>query len=29
MDRESSIDKTRIFDRVIKKYSERVYGLDE
>ena len=29
LDREKSIDKYRIFERVIKKYSERVYWLDE
>jgi NTP pyrophosphatase (non-canonical NTP hydrolase) len=29
LDRDDSVDKSRIFDRVIKKYSERVYGLDE
>jgi NTP pyrophosphatase (non-canonical NTP hydrolase) len=29
LDRDESVDKSRIFDRVIKKYSERVYGLDE
>ena len=29
LDRDSSIDKSKVFDRVIKKYSERVYGLDE
>ena len=29
LDRNNKIDKTRIFDRVIKKYSQRVYGLEE
>lgn len=29
LDRDNKIDKTRIFDRVIKKYSQRVYGLEE
>lgn len=28
MDRENSVDKTRIFDRVIKKYSERIKWLE-
>lgn len=28
MDRENSVDKTRIFDRVIKKYSERINWLE-
>lgn len=29
LDRDNSVDKSRIFDRVIKKYSERVYWLEE
>ncbi len=29
LDRDNSVDKSRIFDRVIKKYSQRVYWLEE
>lgn len=29
MDRENSVNKSRIFDRVIKKYSERIWWLEQ